>query len=314
MYKIAAYITAYQDLEAVKKCLISLRNQTYNINKIFVIDNSPEMLKFDLLLEQDVILEHHPENIGIAAGIKIASKWAIEENYDFLWTFDQDSEPISDTLEKLLENYERLIQQGLSIGIVAPLVIDSQSNQELEGAIFHKYKFFPASNFENINPRKFYKKDFYECDIVITSGSLVNLDAAKNVDFPNEELFIDAVDWAYCMNFREKQYHVVVVTTALLKHNFGKFQSTQNIGVTKIPIYAYSTLRYYYTSRNHTFIENHLAKKSNSFHLSILYRLRTLIQKSIKIMLYEPDYKLLKIWACFKGTYDGFLGKLGKNW
>jgi rhamnosyltransferase len=67
-YNIAAYITAYQDIEALNKCIISLKKQTYPIKEIFIIDNSPEKLNFSTLDEQGVILEHHPNNIGISGG------------------------------------------------------------------------------------------------------------------------------------------------------------------------------------------------------------------------------------------------------
>lgn len=307
MYKIAAYLTVYQDLGSAQSCINALKQQTYLIESIYIIDNSPKSL-IVTDYSQKIIVDYHTENIGIA------TKWAIEKNYDFLWTFDQDSEPASDALEKLIENYDKLKQQDTKIGIITPLVIDFQSDRELEGAIFYKYKFLPVSSFENNNPRKFYQKEFYQCDIVITSGSLVNLKAAKNVEFPNEGLFIDAVYWDYCMNFINKNYQIVVVTIAFLKHNFGNFKKNQNIGINKIPIYTYSALRYYYICRNHTFIESYLSKKTNYFHMTILYKLHSLAKKIYKILIYETEYKLLKIWACIRGTCDGFMGNLGKTW
>lgn len=224
MYKVIAYITVYQDLVAVEKCLSCLNQQTYPIEKIFILDNSPISLNSPLFKSEKIIIDTHPENIGIAEGLIIGIDCAIKNGYDFLWTFDQDSEPSSDTLEILLSYYEKLNNNESPIGIIAPLSIDIQSNQELEGAMFAQYKFVPASIYQNRNLREFYHKEFYECDIVITSGSLVNLEAAKNVELPNKDLFIDAVDWDYCMKFRNKGYSVIVVTQAIMNHNFGNYK------------------------------------------------------------------------------------------
>jgi rhamnosyltransferase len=314
MLKVAAYITAYQDKEAIQKCLACIFSQTHSVDRIFVIDNSPKLLDFSSLKSEKIIIEHHPENIGISGGLSIGIEWAIENKYDFLWTFDQDSEPLPETLETLIYYYKKLNTTESPIGIIAPLSIDIQSNQELEGAIWGEYKFVPASVYKNYNLRDFYHKDFYECDIVITSGSLVNLEAAKNVESPNKELFIDAVDWDYCMKMRSKSYCVVVVAKSIMYHNFGSYKEDHLQANNLIPIYTYSALRYYYTLRNHTFVETRLAYQSGSLHLSILFRIKALIKKVIKILLYDQEKVVFKIYACIAGTIDGIIGNLGKKW
>jgi rhamnosyltransferase len=312
-YKVAAYITSYNDLKAVERCIIAIKQQTYLVEDIYIIDNSKDQLRLSFLETDRIIVDTRPDNIGIASGIAVGIKWAINQNYDLLWTFDQDSEPLPDALEKLVGCYQELIQNNKPVGIIAPLSIDVDSDTELLGAIFDKYRFIGADSF--FKPREFYAKKSYECDIVITSGSLVSLQAAKNVDFPNEGLFIDAVDWDYCMKFREKGYSVVVVTDAVMKHNFGTYLKNRSISkYSSVPMYTYSPLRYYYMCRNHTFIEGYLAKSSGHYFSSVSYRVKLLVKKIAKILAYESDQKLLKTWACLRGTCDGFIGQLGKTW
>ncbi len=313
-YNVAAYITAFQDYEALNKCILCLKNQTHPIEKILIVDNSPKQLNSSALDDEGIVYQYYPNNIGISGGLEIAIKWSIKNNYDFLWTFDQDSEPSCDNLEKLLLYYDNLNSDDNSIGIIAPLSIDIQSQQELEGAFWGKYQFVRASIYKNRDLRGFYQKDFYDCDIVITSGSLVNLKVAEKVKLPNRDLFIDSVDWDYCMNFREKGFRVVVVTQAVMYHNFGNYLKDHQAGNSQIPIYNYSALRYFYTCRNHTFIESRLAYQDKHLWLSIAFRFKALLKKIIKIILYEDDNKIIKLWACLTGTFDGFIGKLGKTW
>ena len=100
-YKVAAYITAYQDSEALEKTIATIQKQSYKISKIFIVDNSTEPI-ISATQYQDTIIEYHPENIGVDGGLNISLKWAIEQEYDFLWLFDQDSQPLTDSLEILL--------------------------------------------------------------------------------------------------------------------------------------------------------------------------------------------------------------------
>jgi rhamnosyltransferase len=312
-YKVAAYITSYNDLNSVERCIAAIKQQTYLVEDIYIIDNSKEKLKFSFFETDGVIVDTRPDNIGIASGMAVGIKWAINQEYDLLWTFDQDSEPLPDSLEKLVDCYHELVENNKQIGIIAPLSIDVDSELELVGAIFDKYRFIGADSI--FKPREFYTKKSYECDIVITSGSLVSLQAAKDVDLPNEGLFIDAVDWDYCMKFRKKGYSVVVVTDAVMNHTFGTYLKRRKISnYLSVPMYTYSPLRYYYMCRNHTFIEGYLAKSSGYYFLSVAYRFKSLMNKIAKILVYESDQKILKIWACLRGTFDGFMDKLGKNW
>ncbi|ANV83286.1 hypothetical protein AWQ21_02145 [Picosynechococcus sp. PCC 7003] len=316
-YKVVAYITAYCDQLAINTCLKSLFSQTYPIDKIIIIDNSPVILdlEVDPQFQTKIIVESHPENIGIAQGLCIGIEWAINNNYDFLWTFDQDSEPKKDCLEKLLVNYDKLHSEDLPIGVIAPLSIDIRSEEELEGAIFDRYRFFSVSKHKNHKTIRSKKQDFYECDMVITSGSLVSLQVAQKVDLPNQDLFIDAVDWDYCIKFRSQGFRIIVTTQSLMQHNFGSFVK-HRIRRNKelIPVYSYSVMRYYYMFRNHTFIQTRLSRQYNSLHLSVAHRIQSLIKIIARIMLYEPNEKFAKLWACYRGTFDGFLGKLGKTW
>jgi rhamnosyltransferase len=301
-YKVAAYVTAYEDPESLSKCIHAINAQSYPVQKIFIVDNSSRHpTDFVKSVAENIILESHPENIGISGGLELGVRWAIDQDYDFLWTFDQDSEPEPETLEKLLASYENLQSKGLSIGIIAPLPIDPDSGLELHGSVFSQYKFELISE---------YKRDesFYECDIVITSGSLVFLDAAKFVELPDRNLFIDSVDWVYCMNFREKGYSIVLVKDITMKHHFGK-----PFSIRERNLISYSPLRYYYSCRNHSFVEIRYSKGIN-IPKAIVHRLKVLVNNLIEISLYESGLNLPKAQACILGTFHGFSGRLDKTW
>lgn len=308
-YKVAAYITAYQDLKALDKCVTAIERQSYPVQKIFIVDNSLTEL-VDQFRYKNAVVESHPENLGVAGGLRIGIRWAIEKGYNFLWLFDQDSEPNSDVLEKLLLKHQELSKKGVQTGIIAPLIFDLNIDQEIPGCVFKEYKLVPVTGYHQI-------KDFYHCDGVITSGSLVDLNIAKRVELPREGFFLDAVDYAYCMNFRSKGYEIVVVKNAIIKHRIGTYSKVK-VRMSKgtkeeVITYLCSPSRYYYACRNHTFFETRTSHK-RVLYRAIIYRLKLLTKMMARIVRYEPDLVLLKISACMLGTFDGFRGKLGKTW
>lgn len=300
--KILIYITFYQDKFGVNQCLTGIHNQTYSIGKTFIIDNSEKLIINTN--NPDLIIKHYPENIGIGAGIKEALEFAIVENYDFVWTFDQDSIPTPNCLEILLNNYENLNKEDFQIGIIAPTAIDQSNNKIVEGASFNKDIFM---GYTPKNPNL-----PYECDAPITSGSLISLKAAKMIDPPRSDLFIDGVDLDFGYRLKQKGFHNIIVPDAIMYHNFGNPKTVKFFNQELI-FQQYSALRYYYICRNHTYLETRFAQ--NFYKLtSTLKRLKYMIYTIIKIMLYDRDQTLIKIYACLLGTFHGFIGKLGKLW
>ena len=308
-YKIAAHITAYEDLVAVNQCISAIKSQHYKIYEILIINNSyKKVIDVPKELNKNILVHNYHNNIGVAGATKVSIQHCLQRGYDFLWLFDQDSKPAPDTLEKLIKYYNYLTNKGHNIGIIAPLPVDIETGQKWQGIKFNQYKFTEVKNNTD-------KNKYYSCDAVITSGSLINLKAAKKVPLPKEELFIDAVDWDYCMQFRKQNYEVFLVKDILFPHRFGNSYQIKTIfKPQKITIYQYSPLRYFYICRNYTFLETRLALKNNLLYRSISRRLYFLIIMLGKIILYERNTTLLKVWACIRGTCDGFIGKLGKTW
>ena len=307
-YKVAAYITAYQDIEALNKTITAIQKQSYTVSEILIVDNSEKAIISEKNY-QNIIVEFHPENIGVDGGINIAIKWAIQKEYDFLWLFDQDSQPVENNLEILLTKYQELSTKNHNIGIIAPKILDINTLQEFPGYIFQDYKFIPKPEYSKID-------NYYTCDGVITSGSLVNMSAAKAVQLPRRDLFLDAVDYAYCMNFRSQAYEVIVVKNTSMQHRLGNYSQVKDrLFNINDGIITFTCLpsRYYYACRNHTYFETRQSNK-RMLHFCLLHRLKVLINMIIRVIRYEPNFVLLKVWACTLGTFDGFRGRLGKIW
>jgi rhamnosyltransferase len=303
--KIVAYITIYNDQNASLKCLEAIRSQTVPIDSIFIVDNSKEPIINDS--DNNLVLVHHfPENIGISQGIAKALEWAIQNDYTFLWTFDQDSVPSPDCLELLLSAHRDLKkQQNIEVGILAPTAYDKRSQAVIGGVNFTNDKFIHCKH--NVND------DYiYECDAPITSGSLIDLKSARSTELPLIDLFIDGVDFDYGLKFKKQGFKNFIVTKAKLEHNYANPINVKFLNLNCI-FHSYSPLRYYYSCRNTTYLAIHYAKGLYKFTAS-LHRLKTMFLKMIAISFFEKEKKIEKIYACLLGTYHGFIKKLGKTW
>ena len=281
--RVAAYITSYEDSDALQACLSSINHQTYPVEEILIVDNSLIQISVEKDIKTKIVIQHYPHNIGISGGLAKGLEWAINRGHDFLWTFDQDSQPTESCLELLINEYAILENKGELVGLIAPLPLDSNTHIELPGAIFRKYRYVPAQS----------KGDkAYECDMAITSGSLVALSAAKATKMPEVGLFIDAVDWDYCMKLKESGHKVFMTRKAIMNHRFSDMK------LVKLPLLDsrvvtnnYVPIRRYYMCRNHTYMSIKLAKLQH-IPIVILHRFFYLLYSSAKILLLKKRIDL----------------------
>ncbi|MBW4690869.1 MAG: glycosyltransferase family 2 protein [Lyngbya sp. HA4199-MV5] len=304
-YTVIAYITAYEDEIALNACVAALRSQTYSIQHILIVDNSRQPLQLAEANHTDdrIIIWHHPENIGIAGGMALATQWAVQHEYDFLWTFDQDSAPASDCLENLLRAYSDLATEDYAIGMMAPTAIDARTGQIVKPSRFlgDRFRGFLPNN--PIAP--------YECDAPITSGALVWLKTVDRVEPPDTRLFIDGIDLDYGLRLRQAGFQNLVVPGATMYHRFGVPFQVELFGKKKA-FQLYAPLRYYYICRNHTYLE--LRHSKGLYRLTCsLRRVKFLVMTLLKIVAFDSGEKWRKAIACLVGTYHGFLGKIGSG-
>jgi len=301
--KVAAYITCYNDEVSAKNCIQAIKTQSYQVLSIFIIDNSWTELSINKNNDDFLHINHYPNNIGVAQGLGIGLRWAIDQGYDFLWTFDQDSIPAQNCLEILLHTYSDLSQcKSYQIGIIAPTPTDLITNRVIEGTMFVNDHFVAVKHNKDVS--------FYECDSPITSGSLISLDAAKTVELPRSELFIDGIDFDYGMRIKQKGFRNLIVPQAILQHNFGNPIKIRFLDQERY-IQQYSALRHYYICRNHTYLETRYAKGIYRL-TSLIRRIKYMVKTILMVLLYDNEDKKFKIWLCLLGTYHGLKGHLGK--
>ena len=257
----------------------NLKKYIDSIDRLYVVDNSED----DVIRVEDTDKIKYiklGENKGIAAALNIGAQEAIKENFKFLLTLDQDSLITSDIVNAM-KDY--LINNDFKkIGLISPYH-DINTPDEKNGDVEEKIE-------------------------VMTSGNIINLDAYKAIGGYKDWLFIDCVDYDYCMNLNKHGYKVLRLNNVIMKHELGNLVVHKLFGK-EYPCYNYNSLRRYYMVRNNHYINQLYCDLYPDYCKRLLRIQRGQVKR---VLLFEKN-KIKKLRYMYKGYKDfkkGIKGKL----
>ena len=107
--KILAVIVSYNPDEAIISLYNSIKEQ---IDRLIIIDNSTTDIEskkhLQFLSDKGIQIIYNDKNYGIAKALNQGAKYAIDNDYKWLLTLDQDSEFLPNTYNSLLSSYNEL--------------------------------------------------------------------------------------------------------------------------------------------------------------------------------------------------------------
>ncbi len=296
---VASITVTYNGAAAIRLHLESLRAQTCRLAEIIVVDNASTDNTRQLVEAEfpEVTFIHLPDNVGVAGGLAAGLKCAaLTKRYDWVWTFDQDSMPAPDALAQLLSAFENSGQDD-SLAMVAPVCRHTETGMSYPALVWRGYRFALSEPSPTC--------DVGFVDMVISSGSLIRSSAVTEVGLPNEDFFIDFVDYEYCLRLRKHGFRIAVVRKAILEHSIGS-PTTFTIFGRKTSWADHDPWREYYMTRNEIFtIWRHRPRLATK-----LFVLHRLAHHAIGIILFGKQ-KSACLRMIARGTFDGLAGRLG---
>ena len=270
---IAVYVTYNPDWHLIERSIQMIVNQ---VDDVAIIDNSEvdytnEFERLKSLYNCSYILLK--ENKGIATALNCGFEYSQKNNADWVLCFDQDSVPPRDMVSK----YKEFIVTKKNLGQVGPLYAKNREENvtETDGASL--------------------------VDSLITSGSLVNVEAYKAVGGFKDKLFIDSVDTEFSWNLKVHGWHSYKLNTIVLQHNLGVGAFDVTIaGKRLITITNHNYIRCYYIARNSLWVGRHYVKTLKEY--AGPYR-KKWIKLVIKVLFFEKD-KLRKLRFIMLGVKD----------
>lgn len=285
MKKILAAIVTYNpDLERLQKNINAIEPQ---VEHLIIVDNGStninliSRIKGECKIKIDLI--ENKENIGIASALNQALDYAYKNNFDWILTLDQDSICDINMISEMKSQYEK--EDNKNIALIAPNILDENITLK------------PQDIKEGIE----YTGPF------ITSGSLTKTNIAKNIGGFVDKLFIDQVDFDFCLRLKDSGADILKVNRAIIYHQLGEISEHKLFGKT-ITTTNHSPIRRYYYYRNLVYMyEHHKENHKEWINLEIKHAIKNIP----RIILFEKN-KTDQIKSITKGILDAKKGKYGQ--
>ena len=294
----AGIIVYYPDENKLINLLRLLKNQ---VDKVLIYNNGGLMTH--RILRSSEICEYSiigtGENLGIGVAVNAICMIAESNKISNVITFDQDSAPPSDMVERLYHFSKRLLALNIKLAAVGPFFVDKRNGETL----------FPIFQYGNWWIKKVYPvigcNEAINTNLLITSGMLLNIKAWRQTHGFREDFFIDHVDTEWCIRAACHGFVLYTCPAIIMEHELSDGPPKRIFGRLSL---KYSPIRRYYAFRNTVALikENKLRRGlKNYLILTLAYRLL--------LNLVIDQNKLKSLHFMLTGICHGLIGKMGKK-
>lgn len=255
------------------------------VKKLYIFDNSEKnsnQMHFEDL--NNVTYFWDDENKGISIRLNEACSKAIEENFDYLLTMDQDSYFEENAIKQYFED----------------IFDDKDKSKVAVYGLEYNQKDINSTTAKTL-----------EVDHLITSASIINLELYPKIGPFDENLFIDGVDIDYGFSAISKGFKNIKFAQNYFIHSLGeavKRGSVTSFYLIKKNVSSHSATRIYYMERNRLYLQKKyrqlLPEIISKFSKDQKYH----IKKSIKYS--DAFFTVIKLY--FRAKKDFKNGEMGR--
>jgi len=226
--EVCAAVVTYHPNADFERLVKLLRPQ---VGHLVVVDNHSPGPTVDTLRKLartlDFFLIENPDNYGVGAALNQSIEWATKQpDCEFILFFDQDSLPSETFVAEMVSEYHRH-EEKEQIFLVTPRIIQRNTGETYCHGVY-RGKYLVAQ----------------------TSGSLMPMRVFAREGVYREDLFIDYVDYEFCLRVAARGWEIVYCYSAVLWHDPGNVKQFNFLGIRKVSTSNYSPLRRYYLMRN----------------------------------------------------------------
>jgi rhamnosyltransferase len=249
---------------------------------VIIVDNGSEGVDVLKNIAADgITFIRNTRNQGIAKALNQGMLRAIEEGFTWVLLLDQDTIPSDEMVQKIGEVY-----------------IQYPSREKLAMIGCNP---FAENTDATALPWKSVK-------MVITSGTLLSLRAARMIGPFRDEFFIDCVDFEYCIRARLAGFEIVELLSPVMAHFIGVPRKVP-LGWSKAKSSNHRPWRWYYVVRNMVILTVEYGVKDGAFVLPTLYAR----VKALLLTLLFDDSRLLRAKFIILGLLDGLTRRFDRQ-
>jgi len=266
--------------------------------KVYAIDNGSEPASLKALRQAAkkarVQLVELGENTGIAHAQNIGLALAFKAGAEAVLLFDHDSTPRAGYAKAISAAYADLRARLKRPVILGGRVYDVNK---------HEYALHPLYTRVGFTRRGVAAGEILgPALMVIASGSLVSREVYDAVGGLREDLFIDYVDWEFCLRAKQSAGFLTYITgDAVLEHARGVRTGRKVFGFVVFPP-GYSDFRYGYIFRNRARMLKEYLFKNRAF---VFFELLSFVRDVLLVFAEPRPFRLFAtvVRAWFKGIF-----------
>lgn len=291
-YKVAAVVVTYNRLQLLKENVNALLNQSFKLDKMIIVDNASTDGTASWLsgFSQNPLfhIEYLNENIGGAGGFSCGLKLAVTMGYDYCWLMDDDTIPLNDSLQKLMD----IAVSDRSAGFVASHVTwrDGSPHQMNKCGILKGFD-------EEGKMVHFNGTNAYRCSHCSFVSVLISSVVVRKVGLPLKEFFIWCDDLEYTQRIVGHGIPCYYVPSSVVVHK----SATNYFPSIDVAPQSFAW-RFFYQARNSSYLNRKKKKCMLLFWISVLNKYR-LYLRDIKRRKSEDSSDLIN--AVYKGCLAG---------
>lgn len=296
--RVLAVVVSYEPDASLLGALASYMQKEDDVD-VLIVDNSetPAGRRTAAAVAQNLGVECvlNPVNLGVAEAQNIGMRIGIERGYTYALLLDQDSCFEEGAIARLIAAHERLSGRGERVAAVGPVYFDARNGLG-----------FPFVRLNRLRMKKLYPDaddTEVQCDLLISSGCLVSLEAVRCIGVTDSSFFIDYVDFEWCTRARAAGFKVYGIPAARMTHRIG----TGSFKLLGRMIVVHPPIRHYYLIRNALLF----ARKP---YLSGRWRMHLVYRALAQILLFvvlSPKRAERTRWM-MRGLFDGLRGRGGR--
>jgi rhamnosyltransferase len=284
---VCAIVVTYNGGAIVRESLSAIAPQ---VDHVVIVDNGSDEQTLKVIREfgqrpggASIIINDSNKGLGFALNQGV--RFALEREFDWVLTLDQDSKAGPEMVRQMLDLYDRQADKE-SIAVIGPRSIFMRNGAHGDQQPVDKLP------------------EVCEVDLLHTSGNMVRSSAFRTVGLFREEFFIDQIDYDFCFRLKRSGLKVVVAGDVTMNHRPGDLRTVRFLH-RRVCCSNYSAERRYYIARNGVVLTRETGQWwFTRRHWALLFK------ESVKVLLYESD-KTGKLILTIKGIKDGLMGISG---
>lgn len=239
----------------------------------------------------DVRVLLSPDNVGLGAGLNAVVSASLNDGFDSIVLFDQDSSPSPDLVDILADRWRALCVEGRKVAALGPRLgaPSDQSHKVIKHSLRHGRL----------------ASDIVNADFLPTSGSLVSTQAWTEIGPFREDYFVGGIDVEWGFRAWRAGYASACLLGVVMIHRWGS--PVHHRASWKPQIIRQSDLRTFYYVRNSVDL---LRKRYVPVRWRAKFALRLMGQLGLLILWRLFDRRIRVILG--SAIRDGVNGQLGR--